>query len=1206
MHHVQKKGGFVSKVAHTALAALLAVTLCPTAAFAADQVAAHDATPVVSSVYVASQQGNDYLITPQKVEVSADLAESYGYVDEVAPETSVSTLDVLVKAHEMMFATDFTKDTAKTYLDVSESGMIAAMFAEQTSAVGFALDGEYPSDLSSPYDEQYGYTGYTVNQAPVAEGSTVDFFFYNDTSLYMDYYASFMKDGARVTEITAAAGEDISLVLEGYMYAYSGAYKPEEREEKGGIAQLEDAQIVIVDAQTGASEEVAGAITAAGGAVTFSLPEAGTYYVSAKPTVDSVYDFTSPWLAVTVVSAEDALVSSLLKGSGTPEDPYLIETTQDFADLQALSETHGIKFEGKTIAMADDLSLPEGWVPLEKFKGTFDGRNHVLSVPENGRPLLNAAEKAKVCNLSVYGPKIAGDGLLDNYSVGTTIDFDNVTIKAGTQTLESGFLGGYASGANAINITNCVVEKGVVIGYDKSKSNIGSFGGDFNGTIENCVSYADVYGVKYVGGIVGNKGQSVGTFTMKNCEFYGTVTATDSFAGGISGAGYGGTQWGTSSAPWTPCATIQNCLVAGTVTAPTNVGGILGGEEGVVQCWDNGVGFLQSNLFVGSVSATSDDGVAGAIVGYMNSLNKNNVIENNYYADTCGASAGIGAVQYIDTSCTDHETASGAKYFSTQTGAEYGEKPNAPKSDMNRTDDPLGADADALAKACSADELASGEVAKLLNEGAGSLGNWGQGREWPVHGESVAVAKIEVSGTFKTDYAQGEQLDLSGMTVTVTWSDGETTTVDPSKCEVEGYDPQAIGAQTLTISYAGATATFGVVVAAPENTIAVTFTLLGDSVHGADGDTHTLAGGTLATWVAKKSYAVAEGATVLDLLEQVCAANGIVIENPTGAYVKALTKDGVTLHEFDNGPRSGWMFSINGVHVDKSVAEQTLSADDVVVFHYTDDYTLENAMPEPDDPTRGFSDVEGHWIVLEGWLAQIVDRGLMSGIDGEGGVATGRFEPDSTLTRAMAATVLYRYANPGSDATSDPEAYGQGNPFPDVGPGMYYTAAVEWAKEAGIVCGRTSGAQAGLFCPEDPVTREELCKMIAEPGMYYTAAVEWAKEAGIVCGRTSGAQAGLFCPEDPVTREELCKMIAELARHMGAGGASGDPSALGAFPDGGEVSEWARGYVAWCAERGIVGGDKSTGSPTLRPADASTRAEAAKVVLGAAGAIESL
>ena len=55
---------------------------------------------------------------------------------------------------------------------------------------------------------------------------------------------------------------------------------------------------------------------------------------------------------------------------------------------------------------------------------------------------------------------------------------------------------------------------------------------------------------------------------------------------------------------------------------------------------------------------------------------------------------GIGSVQYVDTNCASHETASGAIYFDTSKslpnikGVEF--------KNHNRTDDPLGADAEKL------------------------------------------------------------------------------------------------------------------------------------------------------------------------------------------------------------------------------------------------------------------------------------------------------------------------------------------------------------------------------------------------------------------------------------------------------------------------------------------------------------------------------
>ena len=327
-----------------------------------------------------------------------------------------------------------------------------------------------------------------------------------------------------------------------------------------------------------------------------------------------------------------------LAGTGTEADPYLVTST---ADIQAVADyvNNGKgTFANQYLKFTEDITLPEGWTPIgiktSKFQGNLDGDNHLLTVPKGEKCLLGYVADSTLKNLNIYGEQIASDGVVCNYEVDHSsrnpIKIDNVTLKAGTQTLKSGFIGGYASGQNQITITNSTVEKGVVIGYDKAQSNIGSFGGDFNGTIENCVSYADVYGTKYVGGISGNKGQSMGTYALKNCKFYGTVTASGNYAGGISGGGYGGTRWGESSAPNTPGVTIQDCYSNGTITGNDYVGGILGSETGMVQCWDNGIQYIQNNSFEGTVSATNGTRVGG-VIGYIKGIDKYNIIENNEY-----------------------------------------------------------------------------------------------------------------------------------------------------------------------------------------------------------------------------------------------------------------------------------------------------------------------------------------------------------------------------------------------------------------------------------------------------------------------------------------------------------------------------------------------------------------------------------------------
>ncbi len=121
-----------------------------------------------------------------------------------------------------------------------------------------------------------------------------------------------------------------------------------------------------------------------------------------------------------------------------------------------------------------------------------------------------------------------------------------------------------------------------------------------------------------------------------------------------------------------------------------------------------------------------------------------------------------------------------------------------------------------------------------------------------------------------------------------------------------------------------------------QSTASVTFTLLGCYKHGTD-TVHTLSGGNLSTWISKKTYKVAPGDTVKDVLEMALKEAGMSCKNPTGNYVESINGIG----EFTNGGNSGWMYTLNGTHPSLGVAEQTVKDGDVIVFHYSDDYTKE-------------------------------------------------------------------------------------------------------------------------------------------------------------------------------------------------------------------------------------------------------------------------
>ncbi len=1182
---IKKTAG--KRILCTLLSIAMILCMTPGMAFAKSDVKEGQKTV---SVDITAQAEGSFLAAPAfGADVSGDLAEAYGYTDEVSD--GVSALDVLVKAHEIIFADAFTRETASDFLDVSGSGWVSTVFGQKTPAFTFAINGDYPYDPNSSYSSTTGYTGYFITQAPVTDGASVEFFINQDQDMYFDFYTYFEQEGKRVSQIEATAGSRINLNVQGYIYAFGGPFVGEDRVNQGSLGAVSGAEIGIVNADTGEVKPISGAVTDDNGDVEVSFDSAGSYYLAAygrennfsaplymtllkivvkeaDPTpkikidktggllpTDDGYDYSEErgfsynigekaetftvscesdikggeysyeWYSSTVpgshggkkvgaeasctpdtskptakgdyyackvtytvggksytawsddealvyvyVKAKSAekpvisrqpssasyitgeepaeikvaamikdggtksyqwykndkkstegaqpvsgavkntftpqatekssktyyycqvtntlqkfaetqisdivciefrsledIVGNSFKGDGTEKKPYLLNDAEDFKILASFVKD-GVSFKGSFFEITSDIEMPEDWdgigydtgsgtngANLKPFSATLNGGGNKLSFAEGSKPLFNYVREATVKNLDIYAPYIPYNGLVANYVVdygrsGTgsavaVLDAENVTIKAGSVIKGSGFIGGYASGKNTVNITGCEVEKGVKIGWDAEKnqpaaeSRIGSFGGDFNGTIKNSVSAAEVYGENYVGGIVGGKGQTVGEYIIENCSFTGKVSAGGTFAGGIAGGGYSGYRWGVTSAPNTPCATIQNCYVSAEISGKDCVGGILGGEEGSTQNW--GEAYVRNNLFTGKLTASS--GNAGGIIGYMNSLNAKNIIENNYYYDS-SSSEGIGKITYIDTNSPNHETESGARYFDTSKEINgQGAPGGVIKRNHNRTDDPAGADKEKLAAGVSEKQMKSGEITDALNNGEGSFKNWKQGEASPILNIKITEVRLELSGEFKNSYKLGEELDLSGAEIKVIYSDGSEKNVDWTSLKIEGYDKNKRGVQQIKLSYGAASATIDVTVIKDEaSKITVYLSVFGDSPHGEGDDKHTLAGGNLTAWMGKTAYEVDANATVLDVITLAAEQNGMVIKNPAGNYITEVTYKGHTIGEFTNGSMSGWMFNLNGIYADKSVDKQLLEDGDIIIFHYTDDYSKEN------------------------------------------------------------------------------------------------------------------------------------------------------------------------------------------------------------------------------------------------------------------------
>ena len=432
--------------------------------------------------------------------------------------------------------------------------------------------------------------------------------------------------------------------------------------------------------------------------------EAGTryYFCVVTATANGLNCTASSVIAKVEVLDNAGYVAAKLQGTGTAEDPYKIAAAEDYQTVYDLVAA-GYAFEDQYLAQTKDVTLAEGWKPIgsdssNRFSGHLDGQNHTLTVPEGGLPLLGYVKDAYVKNLNIYGPQIEGYGLVNNLEgvglSGNAITIEGVTLKSGTKTLKSGLIGTYittnsfagCSGSFLVTIRDCVAESGVVIGYDGTESKIGSFAGRINGTIEGCKSYATVYGVDSVGGIVGNQDNSMTTFKVTDCEFHGTVEASGEEAGGIIGSGYIGGWADNAMRP-----NISHCTVTGSISGSNKVGGIQGGDSVVIQTYARTPNEMTGNTFSGHLYSEGE--AVGAIVGYYRGLNAYDKVHDNICESDDTGLRPIGQVAYVDTSAAEHETVYGLTYFDSSSGT----FPTVSgyrgwQKNLNRTDDPLGRD----------------------------------------------------------------------------------------------------------------------------------------------------------------------------------------------------------------------------------------------------------------------------------------------------------------------------------------------------------------------------------------------------------------------------------------------------------------------------------------------------------------------------------
>ena len=80
------------------------------------------------------------------------------------------------------------------------------------------------------------------------------------------------------------------------------------------------------------------------------------------------------------------------------------------------------------------------------------------------------------------------------------------------------------------------------------------------------------------------------------------------------------------------------------------------------------------------------------------------------------------------------------------------------------------------------------------------------------------------------------------------------------------------------------------------------------------------------------------GESVFDVFRKVLREEKIHFEYVDASAYDSVYIEGIgNIYEFDCGPQSGWMFSVNDVYPGLGCSAYTLADGDVIVFHYTCD-----------------------------------------------------------------------------------------------------------------------------------------------------------------------------------------------------------------------------------------------------------------------------
>ena len=382
------------------------------------------------------------------------------------------------------------------------------------------------------------------------------------------------------------------------------------------------------------------------------------------------------------------------------------------------------------------------------------------------------------------------------------------------------------------------------------------------------------------------------------------------------------------------------------------------------------------------------------------------------------------------------------------------------------------------------------------------------------------------------------------------------------------------------------------------------------------------------TWVPTKTYALQENATVYDLFTEAMSDAGLRYIGAESNYVSTIYAPsclgGYALSEFTNGKKSGWMYTVNGKHPNQGLKNWTLNDNDVVVWHYVNDYSHEVAdwFNDPKYPSLGNGTYYNGWlraadISPEQYVNELLGKILKVGKNGTvepkltfqhiGKSVTFTFKPDTGYKvkdvkvngKSVGAVKTYTIDKLTVSTRIEVEFTNGKLPFTDVRESDWFYEDVAFAYENGLFAGTSDTT----FSPNASMTRAMLVTVLYrledQPAVngrsgfsdvqyngYYEDAVTWAADNGIV----NGTSASTFSPNANVTREQMAAILYRYAQYKKYNTAAS--ASLNGFTDHASVSGYAAASLEWAVAEKLING--SAGK--LMPTGNATRAQVAAIL----------